>query len=226
MVKTGPHAGCPSWWFILSTSATGTATSWAPAATGTISKLILVSNHHNAKPLPHFVFKIFLIFFYIFKIHFYIFIYYFLFVAILIPSKGREMYLLPKNKNWKILLLKIAESFDTQELFPNESLTWIMSHLYSKSVFCVTCSISLTACWWKGSLVMRNLWKVYLLRLFAPCHLSIIILAFYYIFFPACSQFLFLTVLQSLFTACLSYKYIKRIGFYYMLRWGCCIPAL
>lgn len=120
------------------------------------------------------------------------------------------MHLLPKNKNWKILLLKIAESLDSQELFPNESLTWIMSYLYSKPVFCVICSISLTTCWWKGSLVMCNLWKVYLLRFSTPCHLSIIILAFYYIFFTTCSQFLYLNVLQSLFTACLSYKYTQK----------------
>lgn len=130
LVKAGPHTGCHSWQCILSISAVGTATSWASAAMGTVSELILVSTHHRCRIPPScFIFKLF-----IFKKYF--FTYYFLLQYWF--QVGVEQVLVAQNKNWNILLLKTDdESFDPQEFFHNESLTWIISRLYSK--VCLLC---------------------------------------------------------------------------------------
>lgn len=188
MVKT-----VSSWqYFSLCSSAPGTVTLRLQLP----QRQFLVSIHLNEKIAPSF-------FFYLkfcqmcYKNTFDIFIDYFLLVAVLIPSRGRAMYLFPNNKNWKLLLMTLNESFDPQELFPNESLTWIMSHLYSKSAFCVTSSISLTSCWWKESLVMYQLKSVFIGALSTMLfeHYNP---GFLLSFFSTCSQFLFLNVLQSL----------------------------
>lgn len=117
-----------------------------------------------------------------FKNTFYIFIYYFLLVAVLIPSMGRTMYLFPKIRIgnfywWPLMSHLTLRNYFLMNLWLELCHIFILSLHFVLLLLFPWSLVGEKRVWWCIT------WKVYLLGLLAPCYLSIIILAFYYISF-------------------------------------------